>query len=80
MAKKNPSATYEHCAMRVRTMTEKALANRVKVIERAAGKHCVVKMAIFKSCLQDKKMWELAELARDSLERLMEATAVPDDE
>ena len=50
-AKKNPTATYEHCLMRVKTMTEKALGNRVKAIERAAGKHCVVKMAIFKSCL-----------------------------
>merc|ERR1712038_346938 len=50
-AKENPTATYEHCLMRVKTMTEKGLANRVKVIERAARKHCVVKMAIFKSCL-----------------------------
>lgn len=69
-AKENPTATYEHCLMRVRTMTEKALANRVKVIERAAGKHCVVKMAIFKSCLQDEAQWELAELASAALERL----------
>jgi hypothetical protein len=69
-AKENPTATYEHCLMRVRTMTEKALANRVKAIERAAGKHCVVKMAIFKSCLQDEGKWDLAALARDALERL----------
>lgn len=48
--KENPTATYEHCLMRVRTMSEKGLANRIRVIERAAGKHCVVKMAIFKSC------------------------------
>mmetsp|Transcript_45757 Transcript_45757/g.139027 ORF Transcript_45757/g.139027 Transcript_45757/m.139027 type:complete len:223 (-) Transcript_45757:268-936(-) len=48
-AKENPTATYEHCLMRVRTMTDKALANRVKAIERACGRHCVVKMAIFKS-------------------------------
>jgi hypothetical protein len=26
----NPTASYEHCLMRVRTMTEKALANRVR--------------------------------------------------
>ena len=69
-AKENPTATYEHCLMRVQTMTEKALANRVKAIERAAGKHCAVKMAIFKSCLQDEGQWELAELASEALERL----------
>jgi len=56
--------------MRVRTMTEKGLANRIKTIERAAGKHCVVKMAIFKSCLQDENMWDLAGDAADALERL----------
>lgn len=43
-AKENPTATYEHCLKRVRTMTEKALYNRVRAIERATGKHCVVKM------------------------------------
>ena len=68
--KENPTATYEHCLMRVRTMTEKGLANRIRAIERAAGKHCVIKMAIFKSCLQDENMWELAEEAAEALERL----------
>lgn len=67
---KNPTATYEHCLMRVRSMSEKGLANRVRAIERAAGKHCVVKMAIFKSCLQDEGMWALAQLASEALERL----------
>jgi hypothetical protein len=69
-AKENPTATYEHCLFRVRTMTEKALERRVRAIEKAAGKHCVVKMAIFKSCLQDEGMWHLAELAEQALERL----------
>jgi hypothetical protein len=69
-AEENPTATYEHCLMRVKTMSEKRLATRVKVIERAAGKHCVVKMAIFKSCLQDEGKWELAGLASEALERL----------
>lgn len=69
-AKENPTATYDHCLMRVKTMTEKKLANRVKAIERATGKHCVVKMAIFKSCLQDEGMWDLAKLASEALERL----------
>ena len=51
-------------------MSEKGLANRIKAIERAAGKHCVVKMGIFKSCLQDEGNWTLAELASAALERL----------
>ena len=69
-ARENPTATYDHCLMRCRTMTQKALAGRVKAIERATGKHCVVKMAIFKSCLQDEGHWDLAELASRALERL----------
>ena len=79
-ARKNPTATYEHCLMRVKTMTEKGLLNRVKVIERAAGSHCVVKMAIFKSCLQDEGMWELAEVASDALERLKALKPIPAEE
>ena len=78
-AKKNPTATYEHCLMRVKTMTRKALANRVKAIERAAGKHCVIKMAIFKSCLQDEGMWDLAEVASSALERLKALKPIPKD-
>lgn len=77
--KENPTATYDHCLMRVKTMTPKRLANRVKAIERAAGKHCVVKMAIFKSCLQDKGMWQLAQQASDALERLKGLQPPPTD-
>jgi len=69
-ARENPTATYEHCLMRIRSMTKKGLINRVRSIERGAGKHCVVKMAIFKSCLQDENMWEQAKLASEALERL----------
>jgi len=78
-AKENPTATYEHCLMRVKSMTDMALANRVKAIERAAGKHCVVKMAIFKSCLQDEGMWDLAKLASDALERLKALQSPPEE-
>lgn len=77
--KENPTATYEHCLMRVKSMTEKGLINRIRAIERAAGKHCVVKMAIFKSCLQDEDMWELAQLASDALERLKGLLPPPSD-
>jgi hypothetical protein len=45
--KQNPTATYEHCLMRVRTMSHKQLQNRIRTIERAKGKHCVVKMVRF---------------------------------
>lgn len=76
---KNPTtATYEHCLMRVKTMTEGALSNRVKAIERAAGKHCVVKMALFKSCLQDEGLWDIATLASEALERLKALLPPPD--
>mmetsp|Transcript_61563 Transcript_61563/g.74040 ORF Transcript_61563/g.74040 Transcript_61563/m.74040 type:complete len:298 (+) Transcript_61563:80-973(+) len=78
-ASENPTATYEHCLMRVKTMTNKGLANRIKAIERCAGKHCVVKMAIFKSCLQDENEWDLANLACESLERLKENTIIAED-
>lgn len=77
-AKENPTATYEHCLMRVRTMTEAGLRKRIKVIERAAGKHCVVKMAIFKSCLQDEGMWKIAEEASKALERLKGLQSPPE--
>jgi hypothetical protein len=66
----NPTATYEHCLHRVRTMSHKALENRIRIIERAAGKHCVIKMAITASCLKDEGLWDLADLASAALERL----------
>lgn len=64
---------YDHTYYRIKSMSDKALANRVKAIERAAGKQCIVKMAIFKSCLQEYGMWKLAELANEALERLKES-------
>lgn len=69
-ARENRTATYAHCLHRVRTMTDRALHSRIRAVERAAGKHCVVKMAVFKSCLQDEGLWELADAAADALERL----------
>lgn len=79
-ARENPTASYEHCIMRIRTMTENGLINRIKSIERAAGKHCVVKMAIFKSCLQDEGRWDLVELAEAALERLKALKPVVDED
>jgi len=68
--KQNSTATHEHCMMRIKTMSEKALGNRIKTIERACGKFCIIKMAVFKVCLQEKGLWDLAEEAGESLERL----------
>ena len=79
-AKENPTATYQHCAMRITTMTDKALMNRIRAIERAAGKHSLIKMAIFKSCLQEANLWELADQAKDALERLKALKALPPSE
>ena len=57
--------------MRIGTMSTAALLNRVKAIERAEGKDCLVKMAIFKSCAQDEGEMEIANCAEEALHRLM---------
>ena len=49
--KENPTATYAHCLMRVRTMSHKQLIQRIKTIERAKGKHCVIKMVRTLLCI-----------------------------
>jgi hypothetical protein len=69
-AKRNKTATYQHCLMRIRTMPLHLLPRRIQSIERAAGKDCVIKMAIFKCCLQDYGYTDLAEQASEALERL----------
>lgn len=69
-AAENPTATYEHCLMRIQSMTHAGLAKRIKVMERAVGKHSVVKMAIFAKCLHDEGLSELACAAKEALERL----------
>eukprot|EP00980_Cylindrotheca_fusiformis_P013791 scaffold3557_cov54-Cylindrotheca_fusiformis.AAC.1 len=63
---------YQHTLMRIQSMTEKALKRRIQVIERAAGKQCFIKMKMFQQCLQDNEMWELADLAKNALERLLQ--------
>ena len=56
----NPTATYEHTWMRVRTMSEKGLSTRVKVIERSLGQHCIVKLRMFAEVLILSGMDDLA--------------------
>jgi hypothetical protein len=67
---KNPTATYEHTWMRVKSMSEPALARRVAVIEKACGQHCIVKMRMFAEVLIIAGMPELAEQAKEALGRL----------
>eukprot|EP00750_Incisomonas_marina_P014237 INCI17622.7.p2 GENE.INCI17622.7~~INCI17622.7.p2 ORF type:complete len:170 (-),score=43.13 INCI17622.7:1348-1857(-) len=72
-AYKNPTATYEHTWMRVRTMSEKRLSTRVKVIERALGQHCIVKLRMFAEVLILSGMDSLAAEATAALERVLAA-------
>jgi len=67
---KNPTATYEHTWMRVKTMSDKALSTRVKVIEKAKGQHCIVKMQMFTEVLALAGKQELADEAKEALQRL----------
>jgi hypothetical protein len=70
-AYKNPTATYEHTWMRVKTMNETQLRARIKTIERAKGQHCIVKMRMFGEVLALAGMDELADEAKQSLDRLL---------
>ena len=58
--------------MRVLTMSEKALRTRVKVIERAAGVHSIVKMRMFAEVLILEGYKSVAEEAAAALRRLIE--------
>jgi uncharacterized protein YciW len=64
------TASRAHCLHRVRTMTDAALATRVKVIEKARGRHCVRKLAVFAAVLRDEGKLELAAAADEALARL----------
>uniref|UniRef100_A0A7S0QB74 Uncharacterized protein n=1 Tax=Coccolithus braarudii TaxID=221442 RepID=A0A7S0QB74_9EUKA len=79
------TASYAHTLMRVMTMSERALANRTKAIERACGQHAVAKMKLFATILALEGYVELAEDASSAYGRLREklgdpASADADDE
>ena len=59
--------------MRVLSMTDQALMKRIKTIERAKGKHCLVKMRQFAQVLILEEKLELAKEAEESLQRLLES-------
>ena len=67
------TASYEHTLMRVQTMSEKALSNRVRAIERAKGQHAVVKMRLFARILCLEGYEELSWEATEALQRLIAA-------
>jgi hypothetical protein len=71
------TASYSHTLMRVMTLTEPALANRIKAIERSCGQHAVAKMKLFATVLALEGYVELAEDASSAYERLREKLGEP---
>ena len=71
------TASYQHTLMRARTMSHPALANRIKAIERAKGKHAVVKMRLFARVLFLEGNEGLADDAA-ALARLIDELGDPD--
>ena len=74
------TASYQHTLMRVRTMGEDALFRRVKAIERAKGKHAVVKMRLFARVAFLEGLEAVADDAAASLERLVAELGDPEAE
>ena len=74
------TASYQHTLMRVRTMSDSGLANRIKAIERAKGKHAVVKMRLFARVLFLEGNESLADDATAALRRLIEELGDPDED
>jgi hypothetical protein len=71
------TASYSHTLMRVMTMSESGLANRVKAIERACGQHAVAKMKLFATVLALEGYVDLAEDASSAYERLRDKLGEP---
>tara|TARA_B110001452_G_scaffold213468_1_gene184229 strand:+ start:236 stop:871 length:636 start_codon:yes stop_codon:yes gene_type:complete len=71
------TASYEHTLMRVMTMSDGGLANRIKAIERACGQHAVVKMKLFATILALEGYVELAEDAAAAHKRLVDKLGEP---
>ena len=66
----NKSTTKEHCQMRIRTMTIPQLQQRIRIIERAQGQHCIAKLAIMQECCIEANLYELAQQAQEAIQRL----------
>ena len=74
------TASYQHTLMRVRTMDESALGRRIDAIERAKGKHAVIKMRLFARVLFLEGLEVLAGDAAEALERLIVELGDPEAE
>lgn len=74
------TASYQHTLMRVRTMSEPALKNRIAAIERAKGKHAVVKMRLFARVTFLEGLEALARSATEAFERLVAELGDPEEE
>ena len=72
------TASYQHTLMRVRTMDEAALGRRIAAIERAKGKHAVIKMRLFARVLFLEGHEWLASDAAEALERLIDELGDPE--
>lgn len=72
------TASYQHTLMRVRTMDEAALGRRITAIERAKGKHAVIKMRLFARVLFLEGHEWLASDAAEALERLIDELGDPE--
>ena len=70
----NKTTTKEHCQMRIRTMTIPQLQQRIRIIERARGEHCITKLSIMYECCTDANLYVLAEQANDAIQRLTKTT------
>ena len=66
----NKSTTKEHCQMRIRTMSTLQLQQRIRIIECAQGQHCIAKLSIMYECCIDANLHELAQHAKDAIQRL----------
>jgi hypothetical protein len=60
-------AHYAHTLMRCRTMSDKALRTRVKVIARAKGQHCLTKLEVFSEVLGALGKLDIKEEATEAL-------------
>ena len=67
-----PRATYAHTVHRVLSMSQKALLNRTRAIERAQGVYAVLKMRMFAEVLILEGYDEVALEAEAALQRLLE--------
>ncbi|EKX41474.1 hypothetical protein GUITHDRAFT_112445 [Guillardia theta CCMP2712] len=68
---------FQHTVHRIRTMSEKQLRTRIKVIENARGSQALLKMKLFAIALKCEDYPELSQEAEDSYQRLVEVLGRP---